>query len=230
MWSYMFGMALLINRFPHHTRMIKFIKEIAPHQAGTFPDINSDAFRAAYICSLSPGLFIQTGKFTLVKAAGQARFALVMDHIATGDGVGDEKQETGEGKETEDVKEKAEGEGKDIEDVKEETEREGKEENRDEPKGAKSKEEGDQAHKKVNRIRNKNTPNGHQAGRRRVQEAVKAISQAEFSVFSYAILSGHMNAVQFIYNLIIDLFPYKSREVREFTGNRCSQFIMYWHC
>lgn len=54
----------------------------------------------------------------------------------------------------------------------------------------------------------------HQAGRLRVQGAVKAISYAKFSVFSYTILSGQMDAVDFVYYLILDLFPDTSREVR----------------
>lgn len=59
---------------------------------------------------------------------------------------------------------------------------------------------------------------GHQAGRKRVEEAVGAIDKASFSVFSCAILSGQMDAVQLIYELVVKLCPSTSREVREMKG------------
>lgn len=157
----------------------------------------------------------QTGKFSLVKDDGRGRFTLATDHGAPGDGTGDQKQETGEGKETEDEKQEIKDEN---------DESENKEENEEKGEGS----GGVEAQAEGNRRGSKITADWTEDERQEVREAVLAIDNARYSVFSYAILSGKMDAVQFIYDLVVNLFSGLSQKVREFTGWRCFQNGTCW--
>lgn len=54
-----------------------------------------------------------------------------------------------------------------------------------------------------------------------VKKAVEAIDAENVSIFSYAIMSGHTDAVEFVYDLVIKLFEPEDPMVRDAAHNPC---------